>query len=55
MVDIESPKQIEMAQKHIYLLKQLSRAVPEAGHEGRPTWAPISQGPHPDMMKSIML
>jgi hypothetical protein len=22
------------------------RAVPEVGGEGRPTWAPISQGPH---------
>jgi hypothetical protein len=25
----------------------LVRAVPEAGREGRPTWAPIFQGPHP--------
>jgi hypothetical protein len=23
-----------------------SRAVPEAGRQGQPTWAPISQGPH---------
>jgi hypothetical protein len=24
----------------------MHRAVPEAGREGRPTWAPISQGPY---------
>jgi hypothetical protein len=23
------------------------RVVPEVGHEGRPTWVPISQGSHP--------